>query len=79
MWDNKCNCGRSAKYFLPDGKSSRNKYEVCQSYDDLASELKSLKQNFNELLEAAESLRFFREGTDYYKEAEAVVLKFKGE
>lgn len=52
---------------------------MCLSYDELESELKKVKQDFMELLEAAESLRFFREGTDYYKDSEEVVLRFKGD
>lgn len=77
MWNEKCNCGRPARYFMVDGQSSCNKYAVCPSYDELESELKKVKQNFMELLDAAESLQFFREGTDYYKDAEEVVLRFK--
>lgn len=73
MWDEKCNCGRPARYFMVDGESSCNKYAVCPTYDELESELKKVKQEFMELLDVANDVISFREGTDMYKSAEKVV------
>ena len=74
----KCNCGREGRYMMLGSEvMSCNKYALCKSYDELESELKQLKKDFATLLEAADDLRFFREGTDHYKDAEDIVIKFK--
>ena len=73
-----CNCGREGRYMMLGSEvMSCNKYTLCKSYDELESELKQLKKDFATLLEAADDLRFFREGTDHYKDAEDIVIKFK--
>ncbi|QZI87170.1 hypothetical protein MYOV085v1_p0151 [Vibrio phage 355E48.1] len=76
----KCNCGRKGRYMMLGSKvMSCNKYDLCKPYDELESELKQLRKDFDKLLGAAGDLRFFREGTSYYKDAEEVVIKFKGD
>ncbi|AGG58012.1 hypothetical protein VPBG_00240 [Vibrio phage helene 12B3] len=74
----KCNCGREGRYMMLGSEvMSCNKHALCKPYDQLEGELGQLKKDFVTLLEAADDLRFFRESTDYYKDAEEVVIKFK--
>lgn len=74
----KCNCGREGRYMMVGEEiMSCNKYQLCKPYDELENELKQLKQDFSKLLDAAEDLRFFREGTDYYEKASDTVDAFK--
>ena len=81
MLGNKCNCGREGRYIVGNlngyVQSTCNKYNICKPYDQLEGELTQLQKDFDELLDAAGDLRFFREGTDYYKDAEEIVVKFK--
>ena len=73
-----CNCGREGRYMMLGSEvMSCNKYTLCKSYDELESELKQLRKDFDKLLDAAGDLRFFREGTSYYKDAEDIVQQFK--
>jgi len=74
----KCNCGREGRYMMLGSEvMSCNKYALCKPYDQLEGELEQLKKEFDKLLEAANDLRVFREGTGYYNDAEDIVLKFK--
>lgn len=77
----KCNCGREGRYIVGDLNNyvqySCNKSSVCKPYSQLEEELEQLQNDFDTLLEAANGLRFFREGAVYYNDAEDIVLKFK--
>ncbi len=72
----KCNCGRDARYMI-GVEGSCNKRKVCPPYSQIEAELTQTKKELQELLEAANSLRFYREDTSYYKEAKNVVLRFE--
>jgi hypothetical protein len=69
-----CNCGEPAKYILTtvsgDTVGSCNKYKVCKSYSKIRDELCELKTDYNTLLECAQVLLTYREGTSHYYEAE---------
>ena len=73
----KCNCGSAIKYLTGGDTGSCNKYSVCKHYDQLEGELTQLQKEFQNLLEAANGLRVFREGTGFYNDAEDIVLKLR--
>ena len=76
----KCNCGREIRYShfkkSPDGNEhevfSCNKYCVCPTYEEVT-------HKFEITLQAAKDLLTYREGTQYYKDAERVIQGIVGE
>lgn len=79
----KCNCGRDARYITgtdTDGAEwSCNKYKACPPYSQIEAELAQTKKDIQELLAITDALRFFREGTDYYKDAECKLCQYKSQ
>lgn len=72
MFNEKCNCGKPAKYsHFVDGNmvGSCNKHTVCKTYLELEKDLQELKSSYMQLLDAAESVTLYKEGTCLYEEA----------
>lgn len=79
--DCKCGCGKEGRYICHDdnGNSvySCNKYQRCPTYEDLYKMYEDLKGKFIKLKNASEDILIFREGTDYYKQAEQIIKEMK--
>ena len=70
MFD-KCNCGKEARYFhLVNGEDvvSCNKYKICPPYEELEHDARKYKKLAWELIDIANDLSMYRDGTKNYKD-----------
>lgn len=76
-FDDRCGCGKPAKYINSNNVSACNKHKRCPSYDEVSEENNQLKTDIMEIISCAVDLKTYNESSSYYKNALVKLEEFK--